>query len=85
VSIHFYICQALANPHKRQLYKGPVSKILLAYAIVSGLVGHQWEERPLVLRRIYASVQRNAKARKQEWVGWGAGQEESIGDFQDSI
>jgi hypothetical protein len=26
-----------------------------------------------------------ARARKQEWVGLGAGQGESIGDFQDSI
>jgi hypothetical protein len=40
------------------------------------LVGHQWEERPLVLQRLYAPVQGNAKARKQEWVGWGAGQGE---------
>jgi hypothetical protein len=30
------------------------------------------EERPLVLQRLYAPVQWNA--RKQEWVGWGAGQ-----------
>jgi hypothetical protein len=31
-----------------------------------------WEERPLVLQRSYALVQRNARARKWEWVGWGA-------------
>jgi hypothetical protein len=30
-------------------------------------------------------VQGNARARKWEWVGWGAGWEEGIGDFQDSI
>jgi hypothetical protein len=46
---------------------------LAAYVAEDGLVGHQWEERPLVLRRSYAPVQRNARARKQEWVGWGAG------------
>jgi hypothetical protein len=50
-----------------------------------GLVSHQWEERPLVLRRSYAPVQGNVRARKQEWVGWGAGQGECIGDFGDSI
>jgi hypothetical protein len=39
VRIHFYICQALAEPHKRQLYQAPVSKLLLASTIVSlGLV-----------------------------------------------
>ena len=30
-------------------------------------------EWPLVLQRLYALVQGNARARKQEWVGWGAG------------
>jgi hypothetical protein len=34
-----------------------------------GLVGHQWKERLLALRRSYAPVQGNARARKQEWVG----------------
>ena len=58
---------------------------LVAYAAEDGLVGHQWEERPLVLQRLYAPVQGNARARKQEWVGWGAGQGEGIGDFGDSI
>jgi hypothetical protein len=37
------------------------------------------------LGRSYALVQGNARARKQEWVGWGAGQGEGIGEFQDSI
>jgi hypothetical protein len=49
------------------------------------LVGHQWEERPLVLRRLYAPVQGNTRARKWEWVGWGAGWGKGIGDFRDSI
>ena len=35
VSIHFYICQALAEPLRRQLYQDPVSKHLLASTIVS--------------------------------------------------
>jgi hypothetical protein len=46
-----------------------------------GLVGHQWEERPLVLKRLYAPVQGNVRARKQEKVCWGAGQGEGIGTF----
>ena len=58
---------------------------LLAYVAEDGLVDHQWEERPLVLRRSYALVQGNAGARKEEWVGWEAGWGESIGDFEDSI
>ena len=58
---------------------------LAAYVAGDGLVSHHCEERPLVLRRLYASVQENARARKQEWVGWRAGQGEGIGDFQDSI
>ena len=48
---------------------------IVAYVAEDGLVGHQWEERPLVLRRSYAPVQGNARARKWEWVGWGAGWE----------
>ena len=27
----------------------------------------------------------HARAGKQEWVGWGAGQREGIGDFRGSI
>jgi hypothetical protein len=44
---------------------------LVAYVAQDGLVGQQWEERPLVFRRSYATVQGNARARKWEWVGWG--------------
>jgi hypothetical protein len=38
VKIHFCIYQALAEPLRRQIYQVPVSKILLAFTIVSGLV-----------------------------------------------
>ena len=55
---------------------------LAAYLAEDGLVGHNWEEMPLVLQRLYAPVQGNAGAKKWEWVGWGAGQGEGIGDFQ---
>ena len=58
---------------------------LYAYVAEDGLVGHHWEDRPLVLGRLYASVQGNARARKQEWVGRVVGQGEGIGDFWHSI
>jgi hypothetical protein len=37
------------------------------------------------LQTLYASVQGNARAKKWEWVGKGAGRGEGIGNFQDSI
>jgi hypothetical protein len=37
VSIHLWICQALAEPLRRQLYKAPDSKHFLASTTVSGL------------------------------------------------
>jgi hypothetical protein len=46
---------------------------LSAYVAEDGLVGYHWEERPLVLQIFYAPIYGNARARKQEWVGWGAG------------
>jgi hypothetical protein len=57
----------------------------LVYVAEDGLVGYQWEERPLVLGRSYAPEQGNARARKREWMGWGAGWGESIGAFGDSF
>ena len=36
----------------------------------------------LGLAKIYAPVQGNVRARKQEWVGWGAGKGERIGGFR---
>jgi hypothetical protein len=58
---------------------------LATYVAEDGLVGHQWEVRPVVLRRLYAPVQGNARARKWEWVGWGDRRKEGLGDFLDSI
>jgi hypothetical protein len=53
-----------------------------AYVAEDGLVGHQWEERPLVLWRFYAPLEGTARARKPEWVGWWAGVGGGgIGDF----
>jgi hypothetical protein len=38
VSIHFCICQALAELLRRQLYQAPVCKLLLASTIVSSIL-----------------------------------------------
>jgi hypothetical protein len=58
---------------------------LAAYVAEDGLVGHHWQERPLVLGRLYAPVQGNARARRWKDVGWGTGWEEGIEDFWDNI
>ena len=42
---------------------------LVAYIAEDGLVGLQWEERPLVLQRLYAPVQGNARAKKMGMGG----------------
>jgi hypothetical protein len=52
---------------------------LAAYVVEDGLVGHHWEERSLVLQRLYSRV------KKWEQVGWGAGRGEYIGKFWDNI
>jgi hypothetical protein len=46
---------------------------LAAYVAEDVLIGHHWEERPLILQRLYAPIQGNTRARKQKWVGWTAG------------
>ena len=46
---------------------------LAAYVAEDGLVSHHWEERPLVLQTLYASVQGNARAKKWEGEGRGGG------------
>jgi hypothetical protein len=35
----------------------------------------------LVLKTLYAPIQGNARAKKWEWVGMGAGWREGIGNF----
>jgi hypothetical protein len=58
VSIHFCFCQALAEPLRRQLYQAPVSHLLLAFTIVSGLGGCLWAGFPRwgSLRMVIPSV-----------------------------
>ena len=43
VSIHFCICQALAEPLRRQLYQAPIGNLFLASAIVSRFGGCLWD------------------------------------------
>jgi hypothetical protein len=43
MSIHFCICQALAEPLRIQLYQAPVSKLLLASTLVSVFGGCIWD------------------------------------------
>jgi len=44
VSIHFWICQALAEPLRGQLYQAPVSKHLLTFTILPGFWNCLWNE-----------------------------------------
>ena len=49
---------------------------LAIYVAEDGLLGHQWEERPLVLLRLYAPIEGNSRTRNGSgWVGeprdWG--------------
>jgi hypothetical protein len=46
VRIHFFICQAYAEPLSRQLYQAPFSKLLLASIIVSCFGGYLWDGSP---------------------------------------
>jgi hypothetical protein len=46
VSIHFCICQALAEPLRREIYQAPLSKHLLASTTVSGFGDCKWDESP---------------------------------------
>jgi hypothetical protein len=45
-SIHLYICQALAEPLRRQLYQAPVSKHLLVSTTVNGFGDCIWDGSP---------------------------------------
>jgi hypothetical protein len=45
---------------------------LAAYAAEDGLVGYQWEERPLVLTALCPSIG-ECQDQECEWEGWEAG------------
>jgi hypothetical protein len=46
VSTHFCICQALAEPFRRQQYQAPVSMLLLTSTVVSAIGGCIWDGFP---------------------------------------
>jgi hypothetical protein len=46
---------------------GPIAPV--SYVAEDGLVGDQWEETPLVLRRLDTSGQGNARTERWEWMG----------------
>jgi hypothetical protein len=68
-----------------ELTSTPELLTLAAYVAKDGLVFIIGKRGSLVLQTLYAPVQGNARAKKWEWVGRGAGQGEGIGDFRDSI
>ena len=43
-----------------------------AYIAEDCAIWHQWAGRPLVLQRLDAPVQKNARAVRWEWVGGGS-------------
>jgi hypothetical protein len=55
---------------ERVCMEGPM--VPASYVSEDGLVGHQCEERPLILWRLNAPVYRNARLGRKEWVGRGA-------------
>jgi hypothetical protein len=52
--------------------------------VSSCICSRRWPSRPSMEGEALG-LARNARARKQEWMGWRAGQGEGIGDFQGSI
>ena len=56
-------------------------------SVSSCICSRTWPSQPslggeaLGLRRLCAPGEGNARAREQEWVGWGTGRREGIGDF----
>ena len=58
---------------------------LAAYVAEDGLLGINGRRDPWSCEDHMPQVQGNAKARKREWVVWGAWWREGIGDFGDSI
>ena len=55
---------------------------LAAYAAEDGLASHQWEERPLVLRKILGPSMKECQGQEVGVGGLGSrGRGEGIGDF----
>jgi hypothetical protein len=59
------VCNPIGGPTICTNQYPPELMSLATYVAEDGLVGHHWEEKPLVLQRLYAPVQGNVRARKQ--------------------
>jgi hypothetical protein len=57
---------------------------LAAYVAEDGLVATSGRRGPWYCED-HMPVERKARARKWEWVGWAGGQGEGIGDFGNNI
>jgi hypothetical protein len=57
---------------------------LAPYVAEDGLVGHHWEERPLGIANFICPSTGERQGQESGVGGWGAGQEEGIGNFWDS-
>jgi hypothetical protein len=69
-----------------ELTSTPRALSLAAYVAEDGLdTSFIGKRGPLILQTLYAPVQGNARAKKQEWVSRGVGRRDGIGNFRDSI
>ena len=57
------------DPPELQRVHMEKSKARATYEVEDGLVWHQWQDRPLVLCTLRATVYRNTIMGKLEWVG----------------
>ena len=86
VWVHFWVFNSIPLS-----YLSVIVPVPCTFHHSSCICSRGWSSRPsmggeaLGLVKLYAQVQGNTRARKWEWVGWGAGLGEGIGDFQDSI
>jgi hypothetical protein len=58
MSIYLFICQALAETLRRQLYQVPASKLLLESTIVSGFGGCLWDGSLASFHILYKIIQK---------------------------
>ena len=58
---------------------------LSAYLAEDGIIGHQWDERPLGFANFICPSTGEHHGQEVGWVDRGAGLGEGIGDFQDRV
>jgi hypothetical protein len=82
-SVNRQLCQLLSEGKIFSIWEPGIFIYFTTYSTDSIIMADF--KKPLVLRKSYAPVQGNARARKQEWVGWGTGQGEGYRGLWDSI